>query len=207
VVRLPETWDAYLAGLSQGRRRKLRVAERRLAEAGEVRVSRADASTVHEILDALADLHAARWRDRRQPGVLSDANVRAFHHDAAEGLARRGVLRLLCLSLAGRPVAVLYGFARGDRWYSYLDGFDPALADMSPGTVLVAHAMQQAIGDGQRAFDFLRGREAYKYAWGATDEHTYRLRVAPALDAAVESSRPSPVLPPTHSATAAAPAS
>lgn len=202
VLRLPTSWDAYLAGLSQGRRRKLRVAERRLAEAGEVRVARADASTVGAFLDALCVLHEARWRDRRQPGVLADPAIRAFHHDATRGLVHRGVLRLLCLSVGGAPAAVLYAFARGDRWYNYLDGFDPARADMSPGTVLVAHAMQQAIADGQRDFDFLRGRESYKYAWGATDEPTYRLCISPAV---ADSSRPAPEL--SAPAAAAAPPS
>lgn len=58
--------------------------------------------------------------------------------------------------------------------YTYLGGFNPALEALSPGTVIIAHAIDEAIGEGRCAFDFLRGREAYKYAWGAADELTYR---------------------------------
>jgi len=32
--------------------------------------------------------------------------------------------------------------------------------------LLVAHALEPAIGEGMRGFDVLRGREDYKYEWG-----------------------------------------
>lgn len=174
VLQLPRTPDAYLARLSQGRRRKLRLARRRLEASGGLRIERADALTLPSFLDALFELHGARWAERHAGGVLGDPTVQSFHRDAAAGLLRRGALRMHRLWHDGAVAAVLYGFAWRDRWYSYLGGFDPALEAFSPGTVIIAHAIEEAIGDGQRTFDFLRGQEAYKYAWGASDEFTYR---------------------------------
>jgi hypothetical protein len=40
--------------------------------------------------------------------------------------------------------------------------------------MLWAHAIEQAIAEGAREFHFLRGPEAYKYAWGATDRWNMR---------------------------------
>jgi CelD/BcsL family acetyltransferase involved in cellulose biosynthesis len=65
---------------------------------------------------------------------------------------------------------------RGRMLY-YLGGFDPAHAALSPGTLLTAHAMEDAIRHGAAEFDFLRGGERYKYAWGAVDHTNSRLLV------------------------------
>ena len=35
--------------------------------------------------------------------------------------------------------------------------------------ILTAHAIEQAIAEGCREIDFLRGQEPYKYGWGAVD--------------------------------------
>jgi len=58
-----------------------------------------------------------------------------------------------------------------------LSGFDPKFASISPGTLLIGHAIEQAMADGSQAFDFLRGVERYKYLWGAHDTATYRRSV------------------------------
>jgi CelD/BcsL family acetyltransferase involved in cellulose biosynthesis len=68
-----------------------------------------------------------------------------------------------------RIVAVFYGFAHHDTVSYYLSGYDPELDKHSPGTLIVAHAIEKAVRDGAKTFDFLRGAEDYKYAWGAKD--------------------------------------
>jgi CelD/BcsL family acetyltransferase involved in cellulose biosynthesis len=76
-----------------------------------------------------------------------------------------------------RVVAVFYGFAHHDTVYYYLSGYDPALEKLSIGTVIVAHAIEQAVRSGVKTFDFLRGAEDYKYAWGAKDRLNQRRRL------------------------------
>jgi CelD/BcsL family acetyltransferase involved in cellulose biosynthesis len=43
--------------------------------------------------------------------------------------------------------------------------------------ILIAHAMVDAADHGMRRWDFLRGEEPYKYAWGAIDEPRHGLRL------------------------------
>lgn len=76
-----------------------------------------------------------------------------------------------------RVIAIIYGFAHLATVYDYLGGYDPSLEKLSPGTVIVAHAIEQAVRDGAKTFDFLRGAEDYKYAWGATDRRNKRRRL------------------------------
>jgi hypothetical protein len=42
---------------------------------------------------------------------------------------------------------------------------------------VIDYAVRAAIDEGAAEFDFLRGREAYKYRWGARDLLTYRRRL------------------------------
>lgn len=120
-------------------------------------------------LDALFELHGARWRKRKLPGVFTSERVRRFHHAAARGFAERGWLRLHRLTVAEEVRAALYCFTCRGRGYYYAGGFDPALARWSPGTVLTGRAIQSAATDSAYEFDFLRGDEPYKYTWGAID--------------------------------------
>ena len=52
----------------------------------------------------------------------------------------------------------------------YNSGFRPEAAALSPGLILLAHIIRDAIERGQRRFDFLRGEERYKYDFGPTPE-------------------------------------
>jgi GNAT acetyltransferase-like protein len=74
------------------------------------------------------------------------------------------------MRLADRIVASFHGFTHPEagkkRGYYYLGGFDPAFAQLSVGMLMIDHAVRDAIRDGAVKFDFLRGREAYKYRWG-----------------------------------------
>ncbi|HJT16520.1 MAG TPA: GNAT family N-acetyltransferase, partial [Thermoanaerobaculia bacterium] len=98
----------------------------------------------------------------------------AFHRDVAAAMLDTGVLRMYAMSLDDRPIAVFYGFADASTVYYYLSGYDPELEKLSPGTLIVAHAIESAIGDGAATFDFLRGAEDYKYTWGAKDRMNKR---------------------------------
>jgi hypothetical protein len=56
-----------------------------------------------------------------------------------------------------------------------------ASSRLSPGTLLIAHAIEEVIREGAAIFDFLRGQERYKYFWGAGDAWSFVRRLtAPA---------------------------
>ncbi|HLJ72787.1 MAG TPA: GNAT family N-acetyltransferase [Roseiarcus sp.] len=155
------------------RRRQLRRARAAAARLGEVQIERADHDSDRFLAFAFS-LHAARWRERGESGVLSDEQVRRFHRTALPQLAAAGLARCYLLAIGGRNVAAYYGFLDRGRAFAYLGGFDPAFEDASPGAILIGHAIEKAIDEDAREFHFLRGREAYKYSWGATDRWNQR---------------------------------
>ena len=52
---------------------------------------------------------------------------------------------------------------RTDRLYALVE----ELRAVSPGLVLVAKLIERSMSEGMRRFDFLRGRERYKFDLGA----------------------------------------
>jgi CelD/BcsL family acetyltransferase involved in cellulose biosynthesis len=161
-------------------RQKLRYYWRRAEKMGPVCLERACQHNLDELLESLLQLHHRRWAARGQVGVLAPEAVQKAHRETALGLLSRGLLRLYGLRLAGRLAASFYGFTHSEagkkRTYFYLGGFDPTYAQLNVGTLVIDHAIREAIREGAVEFDFLRGREAYKYRWGATDRLTYRRR-------------------------------
>jgi CelD/BcsL family acetyltransferase involved in cellulose biosynthesis len=77
--------------------------------------------------------------------------------------AEQGELRAYLLFHAGRPVAYLYlPISDGIVRYQFL-GFDPALREHSPGTVLQFHALERLFAERTlRLFDFLEGEGQHK---------------------------------------------
>src|SRR4051794_5406478 len=154
--------------------KKLRYYRRQLERTGEERIETPTPETLDDLLTALFNLHAARWKRRDPPGLLADDATQPFHREVARRMLDSGTLRMYATRINDRIAAVFYGFALNGIVYYYLSGYDPDLEKQSIGTILVAHAVEQAVRDGATAFDFLRGAEEYKYAWGATDRMNRR---------------------------------
>jgi CelD/BcsL family acetyltransferase involved in cellulose biosynthesis len=142
-----------------------------------VRIDAAGAGELEDSFESLLNFHRARWSARGAPGVLDAPGVALFHRDAMCGLMARGWLRVYLLRVARRIAAVYYGFLAKRCAYYYLGGFASAFEAVSPGHLIVLHALTEAVREGARELDFLRGRESYKYAWGAKDRPQYRRRL------------------------------
>ena len=169
--------DALEAAWEPKLRRDLRQAERR-GDAEGLAIRAADPRSVARDLDRLFELHAARWRGRGETGVLDAPAVQAFHREVAAEAAARGRLRLYTLELGGEAAGAHYGFTVKRRALFYLGGFDARFERLSPGARLTAHALRAAAAEGCVEADFLRGREAYKYRWGAQDRRQSRVAIA-----------------------------
>ena len=150
-----------------------RYAMRRIAREGGS-VDQVPGPQTGAAMNELARLHGLRWRARGEPGVLADPLLDEFLRAAAPGLARSGLLRLYRLRFGQQTVAVLLVLAGREAHHYYIGGFDPGRAALGPSAALVGFAMARAAQAGAAAFDFLRGREPYKYRWGAEERPTCR---------------------------------
>lgn len=177
--------------------KKLRYFAKLAERSGGLRFERADAASFEESFATLVRLHGARWAARAEHGVLADPAVRAFNREAARALLHRRILRLYTVFVGTRAAASSYGFLHRERAYCYLTGFEPDFAKLSPGHLVLQHAIRETARDGARTFDLLRGREPYKARWQAVEIANRRRRLSsPAVrQEAPLARRPYPLAP------------
>ena len=145
---------------------------RRLEAAGVARFRFAQPSEHAAALDRFFALHRL---SRGEKAEFMTADVERFFRDVADALAPLDRLRLGVLSFDGTDAAVLFGFALGPVISLYNAAYDPGLATLSVGIVSHAWAIREAIAQGYRTYDLLRGGEPYKYDLGARDRWLARL--------------------------------
>ena len=171
-LELPTGWEEYLATLSANRRQVLRRRERVLEREHSVQVTDYDGERLDEGWGHLVALHGQRWA---AGGVFNDPRLEQVHRSFAHELALRRQLWLSTLDLDGTPAAAWYGFADRETIYFYQSGRDPRWEDKSVGVALMVKMIRRAIERGYKRFDFLRGDEAYKRQWTASEGVTQEL--------------------------------
>jgi len=166
-IDLPSTWEDYLARLGSGTRRDLRRALRALEAVEGFRLSYATPQTAAEHVDALLDMHHARWA-----AGYSAALRRRVRRSASRLFGRLllNALREGCATVAvawsgETPVAAQAAFT--DRikgsFSGYMIAHNGAYARLAPGKGLMAMTIRDAIASGYKLYDFTRGAEEYKF--------------------------------------------
>ncbi|WP_109486592.1 GNAT family N-acetyltransferase [Occallatibacter savannae] len=158
--------------LPQKIRRNAMYYRNRALREGKLELVAADESNWEEIFERLRRLHRERWQTRGEEGVLVDERVVDWHRDAIPLLLEAGLLRLIALKLNGEVIAVLYSLIDRERpgrngrtQYFYITAYSPDHAELRPGTLLIAYAVERAAGEGVATIDMLRGDEGYKQIW------------------------------------------
>jgi CelD/BcsL family acetyltransferase involved in cellulose biosynthesis len=171
---LPESWEAYLEAQHRDRRYTLRQTRRRIeAQPGARLFVWEDAARLDQAVDRLVALHHLRWQERGEEHAFSTPQYVAFHREVMHSCEANGWLRLYCLEIGGNIVAMYYFYRFRNQVHYFQGGFDPALAKLRPGLVLMGYAIQHAIGEGNHVFDMLRGEYEYKTQWAKERRETY----------------------------------
>lgn len=174
VLDLPSTYDEYLKTLSKSLRYDVRRIERDTAD--RFRLRSCDETGTDAALDVFFEAHRSRWKKRGLPGAFVGKRSERFHRLWAAKAAPKGMLWLSVLEVDGKPAGAIYAMRAGSSCFFYQSGFDPSVASLSPGTLLVAQTIRRAIEEGLTTFDFLRGDEPYKRRWKPQHERlNYRL--------------------------------
>lgn len=179
LVRLPQDWDAFLKGLPSKRRSGIRCARAKLLAAHpDARFFVwSDPARLDQAIDQLAFLHRKRWQAAGQEHSFTSRQYMDFHRGLMHSLMRRGWLRLYCLEIDGEPRAISYCYRMRNGVFCMQAGFDPDYARVAPGAVLLGHAIEHAIGEGNEVFDFLRGEHRYKDQLASGYRNTLGVRV------------------------------
>ena len=177
-VELPDRFEAFVDGLGERTRRHLRQRMRELFD--KQHASLDIFSTPAEAADALQvliRLHLVRWQLDHDPGTLGQPALQAFLLRLCSLTDLPSDYRMYVLRMGEEPLAAALVFHHGNTAYYYQAGWNPLspLARRSPGMVLLACCMRDAIEHGLRYFEFLRGDDEYKQRWCKKKRHTVTL--------------------------------
>ena len=84
-------------------------------------------------------------------------------------------MELIFLYHGDKIMASLLNFMYEDKVYFYNVAYNRDYAWYSPGLFLFDHSIRQAISEKKKEADFLRGREKYKYYFGAIESKIFDL--------------------------------
>lgn len=174
------SWESYLGSLSSAHRHNFRRRFKTLGAKFDVRFEQAVTEEQRrQALRWLVTLHRERWREHGGTTAFHTPALMAFHDELSRLVLQRGWLRLYTLQLDGTPVAAVYGFLYNGVFYFYQTGFNLDYRNYSVGLVATGLAIQRAITEGARDYDFLHGDETYKFLWARQERDLVRLEIYP----------------------------
>jgi CelD/BcsL family acetyltransferase involved in cellulose biosynthesis len=81
-------------------------------------------------------------------------------------------------TINNKNAACILTFENGTESLAYNSGYDPEFLFFSPGFLSQAFKIKQLIEKSYKKYDFLRGKERYKYDLGAKEEKLYKIIIS-----------------------------
>lgn len=166
ILRLPESFEAYVSSLDRKRRhemrRKLRKFEENNPQSVFAPLSRPD-----------MDLLIRLMRLNPEKNTFLTPNMEKFFRDLPS-FCTTG-LKQFVLTGNNQPIATTLAFTSKKALLLYNSGYDPSIegAGWYLKSKLIAWAMEHTYSE----INFLQGKERYKYDMGAKDEMVYRVEI------------------------------
>lgn len=167
-IELPNNWDEYLASLDRHDRHELRRKMRKIETERVVLIDyQGDVNEIEEFfrLMMLGNEQKRSFLSQEMKVYFQDI-IKTFCPDK---------LSLSFLKKEKDYLATALTFLFKDEVLLYNSGFDPKYAYLSPGLILKVLLIKRAIEYGKKRFDFLRGRERYKYDLGGVKRNLYKI--------------------------------
>lgn len=172
-VLLPDSFEQLNATFSKSMRRKTKAAKKRLA-ADDTRVEFADEESFDNLWGVFEVLHQKRRKFLGQLGCFADGNFAVFLKTATRELLDASLAELIVIYKNECPISAVLLLKSDNTCMMYQSGLDPEFSSCEPGYQTNLAAIQYAISNGCKYFDFLRGDEPYKARWSTTREAILR---------------------------------
>lgn len=167
TVDLPDSWDAYLSGLSKNHRKRCRRWQRTYFDSNRAKVVLRSVEDFQDGWDRLASLNEERRGYIGDRSAFTDQRFHQFHLSILGNLLAQGKAELRELHLDGKRKAMEYTLQHEGTLFCYQSGMTMEPACDGYGNLSILALFRDAIERGCRRLDFLRGDEDYKQHWGA----------------------------------------
>jgi len=161
-IALPTTFEEYLASIRE-KRKKYNKFRREFPQA-RIELSDDPSKDVEQLLSLM------------KQNSIKEASATIEKETFFRKVAGMKDALLTKLSVDDKVVAMQIAFSYKQTMMLYISGYDKT-GYANAGTYLIVSSIKQAIVDGYKKFNFLRGREQYKYELGAKDFALYTITV------------------------------
>ena len=146
-----QSYDEWLtSSVSSRHRAEYRRLRRRLSEQGKLEMQIWSGSDqVLQWIDEFIALEAAGWKGRRGTAIAANPSHVKFIQNSLSQLAERGMLKFWRLSLDGRVIASMFGFASGQQGWMGKIAHDESLSKYSPGVLLSLDLTRDWLSSGE----------------------------------------------------------
>lgn len=175
-ILLPSRWEDYLQHINKKQRHELRRKLRRFAAIPEETAwfSVTQPTQLERELPIFFQLMSES--DPAKAAFIAEPANREFFESISFSAAENNWLQLSFLTINGKYCAAYFNFCYENELLVYNSGLSAGrYAVHSPGIVLLAYMIQDAIEKGLGLIDFLRGDETYKFRMGGIGEPIYKL--------------------------------
>ena len=171
-INLPFSWEDYLLSLPRKKRHELRRKIRRFNGVGfsQSCLSR----DWHGDIGDFFNLFRQSFSPKEN---FLTKEMKDFFQSLGQIFLPQGILELCFLEFEGKKIAATLSFVFKNETLLYNSGFNQEFTSLVPGLILKAQLIKRAIEEGRSRFDFLRGKERYKYDLGGKDQKLYRIRL------------------------------
>ena len=174
IIQLPHDFNHYLQSLSKSFRKKIRW-EINYAEKKDILINfintQDSKENAKQNLYRFFQLHKERILDQGQQSSLLIKENKLFHERLID--TYDGEILFTEAWYQGNCIGVLYGFINHGKYLFFNSGIVTNIPKIGIGTLLIAHTIKHLISKEIFIFDFLRGREKYKYHWTKYEQENY----------------------------------
>jgi CelD/BcsL family acetyltransferase involved in cellulose biosynthesis len=176
VLSLPESYEMFLQGMGRKNRHELRRKIRRLEGLDKIRLEQiTEAEKSEPAVKEFISLH--RKSDPHKREFWNRQGMTVFFEKLTSLYLKEQWAEFHLLFADTSLIAALLVFLNENTSFFYNVAYDKNYASYSPGFFLFDHAIKRAISQNRSFVNFLRGREKYKYFFGAQDSKIYNLKL------------------------------
>jgi CelD/BcsL family acetyltransferase involved in cellulose biosynthesis len=172
-LHVTESWEEFYKGRSQKFRKVMRNKLNRISKAGNFTIQRySDPKEIEKVVPVVFNIALKGWKYKKNTAISSNTENKSFYTLISEIFGSLGLLNIWILSVNDIPIAFEYHLRYKDKIHALLADYDETYDDLSPGSVLDYHIMQNILSEGNCIYDMGSGQNFYKLNWtNSTRKH------------------------------------
>jgi CelD/BcsL family acetyltransferase involved in cellulose biosynthesis len=178
-LKIETTFQDYLKSFSGKTRNTLARKRKRILEKEQwvFHVLESQSEDYTTYLRELFSLHAGRSLRNKTSTKFRGDKIYGFHEKLIGYLYKNGNIIITTLQKESAIQVIYYCLSYNKKYLYYQTGISRLGEQKSAGTVLLSMTLEMSFKEGCTEFDFLRGKEKYKYFWTRDARTSYALSI------------------------------